>query len=101
MGTMQINRPIHSERDASHIAISITLMLNLRLTVNGLLEAGILAAGVTVVVQWLKIEADYKISYNTMFTNMPVTFANLGGMPSARPPKGPDSFVSTYKIFEV
>ena len=26
--------------------------------------------------------------------------ADLGGMPDAHPPKGPDSFVSTYKIFE-
>ena len=37
MGTMQINRPIHSERDANHIAIrvTLTLTLNLTLTVNG------------------------------------------------------------------
>ena len=26
--------------------------------------------------------------------------ADLGGVPGARPPKGPDSFVLTYKIFE-
>ena len=37
MGTMQIDRAIHSERDATYIAISVTLtlMLNLTLTVNG------------------------------------------------------------------
>ena len=28
------------------------------------------------------------------------TLADLGGVPSAHPPKGPDSFVLTYKIFE-
>ena len=37
MGTMLINRSIHSEHDANHIAISmmLTLMLNLTLIVNG------------------------------------------------------------------
>ena len=28
------------------------------------------------------------------------SLADLGGMSGARPTKGPDSFVSTYKIFE-
>ena len=35
MGTMQINRPIHSERDANYIAISVTLMVKLTLSVIG------------------------------------------------------------------
>ena len=29
-----------------------------------------------------------------------ITLADLGGVPGTRPPKGPDSFVLTYKIFE-
>ena len=29
-----------------------------------------------------------------------LTLAGLGGVPGARPPKGPDSFILTYKIFE-
>ena len=29
-----------------------------------------------------------------------ISLADLGGVPGARPPMGPDSFVSTYKIFE-
>ena len=40
MGAMQTNRSIHSERDAKHmLAISVTLTLNLKLTVNGPLKA--------------------------------------------------------------
>ena len=36
----------------------------------------------------------------TMTFLLYLALADLGGVPGARPPKGPDSFVSTYKIFE-
>ena len=34
------------------------------------------------------------------YSTVPPTLSDLGGVPGKRPPKGPDSFVFTYKIFE-
>ena len=37
---------------------------------------------------------------NKVWNNKESIGGSRGGMPGARPPKGPDPFVSTHKIFE-
>ena len=44
------------------------------------------------------IELDDKIWHQL---KIDIPLADLGGVPGARPPEGPGSFVSAYKIFEM